>query len=193
MDNSEGINWNDYFYYDETSPTFLRWKFLLLKENGQPIYQTRPGTPAGVRTGRRVDVRLHYKLYQGQRIVFEMHHGKIPDGLIVDHKDGDSTNNHIDNLRAVTQCVNTRNQSKRSTNRSGTTGVFRFVHKKSGSYWRAFWACPTTGKEERRDFSVTKYGEEGAYERALSLRAEKLEVLKVTAGYTEDHGKRLAA
>lgn len=36
------------------------------------------------------------------RLVWEAHYGKLPDGMLIHHKDGDKTNNAIENLQAVT-------------------------------------------------------------------------------------------
>ena len=36
------------------------------------------------------------------RLVWEAHYGPLPDGMLIHHKDGDKTNNAIENLMAVT-------------------------------------------------------------------------------------------
>jgi hypothetical protein len=180
----------EWFYYDESSPTFLRLKKTRVKKNGNAIPWAAEGCVAGVRTGGRIDVRLFYKLYKVHRVIYELMVGRIPDGFVVDHVDGDFTNNKYGNLRAVPQKINMRNTKKRSTNSSGKTGVFRFIHKKSGAYWRAFWVNLDTGKEERKDFSVAKFTEDGAKLLAENLRDEKmLELNNLGANFTERHGK----
>ena len=40
-----------------------------------------------------------------QRWVWEQHNGKIPDNHVVIHKDGDNTNNDIDNLMLISRAV----------------------------------------------------------------------------------------
>ena len=56
----------------------------------------------------------------------------IPEGSVVDHVDGNPRNNSRENLRVVTQAVNSRNQQKRSNNTSGITGV---SWNESGNCW----------------------------------------------------------
>lgn len=56
------------------------------------------------------------------RAVFAIHHGYWPGE--VDHIDGNTHNNRIENLRAVTRALNTVNRKKLiSNNTSGYTGV----------------------------------------------------------------------
>jgi len=42
------------------------------------------------------------------RVVYEAYFGKIPDGMQINHIDGVKTNNHLDNLEAVTPKQNTQ-------------------------------------------------------------------------------------
>lgn len=55
------------------------------------------------------------------RVVWALTHGEWPD--VVDHIDGDRTNNRIGNLRNVSQGDNNRNVRMRSGNTSGRVGV----------------------------------------------------------------------
>lgn len=40
------------------------------------------------------------------RLVWNLHHGKIPDGMIIDHINSDSLDNRIENLQCITQSEN---------------------------------------------------------------------------------------
>lgn len=55
------------------------------------------------------------------RVVFALTHGDWPD--VVDHIDGDRTNNRISNLRNVSQAENARNVRAPTRNTSGQVGV----------------------------------------------------------------------
>ena len=64
-------------------------------------------------------IRLH-------RVIWEMHNGPIPDGLVIDHIDRDISNNRIENLRAVTIKQNSHNCNQR--------GIW---YSKKNNRWRA--------------------------------------------------------
>lgn len=64
------------------------------------------------------------------RLIFLMHHGWLPE--VVDHRDGNTSNNRIDNLRAATTCQNMRNCKTPVTNTSGVKGVY--FHKQIGKW-----------------------------------------------------------
>ena len=69
-------------------------------------------------------VGIHAKLYCVHKIFYEIETGqKVPDEMVVDHIDGDKSNNHISNLRLATWSENTRNAKRRSDNKTGVTGV----------------------------------------------------------------------
>lgn len=61
------------------------------------------------------------KVY-AHRAIVAMHEGVWP--KVVDHIDGDKTNNRISNLRSVTTQENAMNNGYRSDNTSGVTGVY---------------------------------------------------------------------
>lgn len=65
-------------------------------------------------------------LFPRSRLVWIYHHGSIPAGYVLDHINGDSTNDRIENLRAVTQAVNLQNlHGPRKDNKVGVLGVCR--------------------------------------------------------------------
>lgn len=66
------------------------------------------------------------------RIVFLLHHGYLP--KIIDHIDGNPTNNRIENLRAATQHQNCANAILSKANTSGYKGV---TFNKKMNMWMA--------------------------------------------------------
>ncbi|UMZ14728.1 HNH endonuclease [Pseudomonas sp. MPFS] len=93
------MNLHDLFTYNPESPTGLDCR--------EPI---EPRKGSGYWT-----YSLKGKLYAAHRVVYELHHGPIPSGMMIDHKDRDPMNNHIDNLRLATRGQNASNSiSKRS-------------------------------------------------------------------------------
>lgn len=61
--------------------------------------------------------------YYIHRLVWVMHHGSIPTNKQIDHIDHNPLNNHISNLRLVTDAENKLNLPMRKTNKSGHRGV----------------------------------------------------------------------
>ena len=84
----------------------------------------KPGSRAGCMNGngyRRINVAGR-KLYEHQ-CVFAMTHGRLPVGVI-DHINGDKTDNRPENLREGTQAQNLQNQrAPARTNKVGLLGV----------------------------------------------------------------------
>lgn len=89
----------------------------------------RSGKRAGtISSARRARVRHIQIVWRGSRfyahrIIWEMHFGKIPAGMQIDHIDGNGTNNHIGNLRLVTAGGNRKNQPLRRDSKTGLFGV----------------------------------------------------------------------
>ena len=75
--------------------------------------------------------RLDKKSYSVHRIIYTMFHGEIPDGLHIDHINGVTTDNRIENLRLVTVSQNAMNRKPRKTN----TGIPNVSYcKENGKY-----------------------------------------------------------
>jgi len=58
------------------------------------------------------------------RIVFLLHHGYLPE--VVDHIDGNPSNNKIENLRAANKSTNAMNRSARSDSKTGIKNVYPY-------------------------------------------------------------------
>ena len=57
------------------------------------------------------------------RALWEAANGTIPEGMQIDHINGNTLDNRLENLRVVTHQENARNQKRRNDNTSGVTGV----------------------------------------------------------------------
>lgn len=121
----------DALYYDESSPSFLRWRHDKINGNGRVFL--RAGDCAGsLKKSGYWEVNFEGRLRMVHRVIFALHHGVLPSQ--VDHKDRNRSNNNIANLRPAGTSQNRWNASVRSDNTSGIKGVS--LHKQSGK-WRA--------------------------------------------------------
>lgn len=187
-------DWSSKYYYDESSPSCLRFRENSYFGKSDSIVRVSADDPAGY-----FNSTLGYffcksggKLLRCHRIIWELHHGAIPDGKVVDHIDQDTTNNKISNLRCVEPEINRRNSRMNLRNKTGVTGVARIEKESRGkmfTYWQVRW-CPEMGKSKTKLFSVLKYGEDTARRMAIDFRQQKMEEMVANGlGYTERHGK----
>ena len=111
--------------YDEASPSGLVW---VATGRGR-----RPGTVAGYsHPDGYYRVKFNGKMYRAHIIVWVLHHGAVPDGYEIDHRDMDKCNNLISNLRLATRAQNGANKVARKDNKSGTKGL---SWHKAGNTW----------------------------------------------------------
>lgn len=113
--------WNDIFTYANGK---LFWKV-------KAASQIRIGDEAGCfdKAGGYILVRYKGILRGAHCIIWEMHNGPIPKGMLIDHIDRNRVNNAIDNLRLGGQDINQKNRSKQYNNSSGITGVCWDKHR----------------------------------------------------------------
>lgn len=179
--------WSDYFYYDENSPSFLRWKISPYTDQ---ILRVASGDMAGSLQKRGYySVGLKRNKYFVHRVIFEMFKRKLDFDEYVDHLDGNRVNNSVENLRAVSYKENTHNNSKRVDNTSGVVGVSFSDRAKCGS-WVAAWV-DSKGDYKRKTFNIDKCGgDKIAFEMACKYREDRIKEQVVKgAKYTERHGK----
>ena len=122
----------DYVYTDTSSPSLLRWK---INRGNQVKKDQVAGTK---RADGRWRVSCMGNFYYTYRVYVYLTTLKDIAGLVVDHKNNDSSLHTPENIRIATRKQNNANRRPRSKYK----GVS--LHKKSG-LWRA--RCFTQGKE----------------------------------------------
>lgn len=131
-----------------TKETIELWKKLFKYEPETGVLTWREGKRRGHRAGsdrdngkgytyRVVKYRLgtpDSRRWYEHRIIWTLVNGPIPEGYVIDHIDGDPSNNRLENLRCVTPSVNSSNKKLAVNNTSGVTGV-SWHSRRAG--WRA--------------------------------------------------------
>ena len=112
------------------------------------------------------------KSCRAHRLIWELEVGKIPEGMVIDHIDGNGLNNKLDNLRLVTMRQNAMNRKVRSL--TGYKGVW-FSKNPKGKPYRVPWVV-TIEKEgtkyTTRGFVTAKEAAKFYNDRAKELFGE---------------------
>jgi len=149
----------------------------------------------GKRAGRLTSgywvIRLFGKALRVNRIIYSLFNkADLHADLLVDHKDGDRSNNSPENLEAVTYAQNARNKLNNNSRKNEDTGFTGVSRVKLGKYdfymtqWRTL-DC----KNRSKSFNIETYGEAEAFRLACEWRKEQIRLLNEQgAGYTERHG-----
>ncbi|AUR92754.1 HNH nuclease [Vibrio phage 1.176.O._10N.261.55.F5] len=155
--------------YDRNTGEF-RWLDSLHRNSRSGMIAGCVSTRSG---GRRVRViRVMGRLYLAHRLAWLAEYGGFPCWEI-DHINGDSMDNRISNLRAVTSGENSKNMKRPVTNTSGFSGVsFDSKNKK----WRA--KIKVSGKT----ICLGRYKD-----KEDAIRARKKANIKY--GFHENHGR----
>lgn len=172
---------DEWLYYDETSPTCLRWKKDKFVGKYFNVHRLIKDSPAGHRGQRRCALMLENIRYAVHHVVWWLVHRETVGDKIIDHIDGNPFNNQVSNLRLVDPALNARNMKKSKLNTSGVTGVNLHQNK----YWRVTWY--EDGKLMCKYFPIHK---EESFEQAVKYREEKIKELNEAGyGYSQRHGK----
>lgn len=167
----------DYFYYDETSPTCLRWKVERRCGRGKGWAQIKPGDSTSDKVTSNSG---YYSVYYNaknvfvHRIIWFIFNGEIPEGYFVDHKNRNRTDNRIENLQLVTRTNNNQNKTKRKNASTDVLGVCLDTKISCGREYKYYVARATdlNGVVYVKTFSVLKFGEDQAFNMAKKYRAE---------------------
>lgn len=168
------------FEYDKTSPTFLRWKVDRFGTGKAKIVKAGDvaGNVGNAEKKRYAAVSINYKMYQVHRIIYCLcNKTDVPQNLVVDHIDGDVTNNSIANLRLVTVSGNMQNVNRcklQSNNKSGANGI-HFLKTEYNRYWTANVNIDVK-KRKSKSFNIDKYGYDEAYRLACEWRKQMEEL-----------------
>ena len=138
----------------------LRWR--VSRDSGFRKGAIKAGTLSGCvckSTGYLI-IDYNKRKYKAHRLVWIYVNGVIPDGLLIDHVDGDKTNNRVSNLRLCTPQDNVRNTGIRKDNTSGYKGVSWSVQKQR-------WVAQTSvnGKKQHLGYYLTEEKAVSAYEK----------------------------
>lgn len=186
------IEWSNYFYLDETSPSGLRWKISRSGGSGGrkitsgAIAGTLQKTPVGKPKLWRVG--LNGVFYVVHRIIYVLLNGSIRLDLVIDHLDGDGTNNTYQNLVLKSPRANQQNCRLASNNTSGFTGVYPSFTQKGDTIfyrWIARWSDKNS-KTLSKSFSVNKFGYDAALAMAVDYRTSQIKLLNEAGQYYTD-------
>jgi len=177
---------NKILYYDESSPSGLRWKVDRISKSGSKILCADKvvGWKQKERNGnfKGWGFKIGRVNYPAHRIIWLLLSGELDSDLVVDHKDGNPLNNKKENLRLKTQADNSRN--RRAT--SSSSGVGQRVLPSGVVNYTAYWTI--NGVLKSKTFASSKYGHEEAFKMAREVRETKIkELIALGFDYTDRH------
>lgn len=87
-------------------------------------------------------IKINKRVYREHRLAWFYVYGEMPNGFLIDHRNGIKSDNRINNLRLSTPSENMRNQTKHFDGGSGFKGV---TFNKTAKKWQAH--CWANGKQ----------------------------------------------
>lgn len=125
----------------------------LLKElfdykDGQLVHRSS-GKSAVIKAGKKryARVTVNGKAESLHRMIYLWHHGYLPE--VVDHIDNNRENNHIENLREVTQQQNCLNRKHHANSKSPYKNVYLQPPTKNPE-WKRNWVVSIMVKGKRK-------------------------------------------
>ena len=136
---------------------------------GKPVYKKSSNS-------YRFQIKVLGKTFSRSRLIFILINGQIKNGMEIDHVNGISTDDRIENLREVSRLVNSYNRKLQGNNSSGYNGVcfYKDGRKKP-------WQCSYYENGSR----VSKFFE--TRHEAVSFREQ---CDRINPDVTSRHGKR---
>lgn len=152
-------NFSEIFEYTTTSPTFL-----VNKVNRSP--RALAGEPAGTRHRAGFQINLKGTIVQTARVIWELHNGPIPEGMVIIFKDRDAFNCSIENLALVTR----RQKGINSQWKGGKSGHIGIHENDNGDFVAHI----------KMNGSTTYLGTFGDIDKAIAARKS---AIKATKGF----------
>lgn len=174
----DNVDWVQYFKLDSTSPSGLSWNRTLVTPR-RLIPLIWPGKPAGSlgcasNAGKKcwnVDIRVlgdsKSRSYKVHRILMVLQGFKLK-GKVVDHINGESSDNTLSNLRVTTIKANARNCKVQNNSPYGLSGVGLQTDSIGNSYFISRWM--QDGKRIQLNFPISKLGVMEAFKQAVVSR-----------------------
>ena len=131
------LYFKDYLYYDESSPTGLRWlDDRFGGKDFKTIVRLRGEVAGSLGIGGKYwQVNLNSEIWLCHRIVWSLCNAKdTPTNLCIDHKDRNGLNNRIENLRLLTTNSNLANVDRKRT----VSSYKNVVWQESRKRWRVY-------------------------------------------------------
>ncbi|MBS4048062.1 MAG: HNH endonuclease [Alphaproteobacteria bacterium] len=144
------------------------WNLLNVGGRADKLHRKKNGA-------KWMNVKIFEKPYRAHRVIWAIVHGEWPNGQI-DHINGDSCDNRIENLRVVDDAENKRNLPMVRSNKSGVMGVIYHPDKGRKKQWIA--RIGNGGKAHNIGRFYTKE------EAVAARRAAEIEF-----GYHPNHGR----
>ena len=177
------IDFNKYFYYDESSTTGLRWR---IDKQYRPKLKDKE---AGGLYGDRFVLKLFQRRFVVARVIWEMFNGPIPEEMVIDHLNGNPRDNRISNLACKTIKHNSQNCKMNKRNRSGFVGVH--YNYKNDKLIEVVAKIFRNKQNILKTFSIGTYGVDKALELAIQWRKDQIQNLNFQGeDYTERHGTK---
>jgi hypothetical protein len=135
---------SDFVQIESSSPTGLVWKSrpresFMSERSYRHFMNTRCGQPAGYKAKDQNGylswrIEINAKTFLVSRVIWEVVNGPVPRGMIVDHRNLNSLDNSLDNLRIASRSQNKMNGKVYRSNRTRLKGVGK---PKRGKKWIA--------------------------------------------------------
>ena len=190
---TQKLDFNDYFYYDETSPSCLRWKVDRFCGKLYKRKHVSAGDVVGCRSKKGYwTFSFEHKHYQVHRVIAEMLIQRIENEYEIDHINNNTGDNRLENLRVVERTVNLRNKGMYLNNKTGATGVC--LNNKTNQwgtiqYWVARW-YDINGVLRGKHFRLDRLGSDEAFRLACEYRTAMIQQLNEQgASYSDTHGQ----
>lgn len=183
----DNFNWSEHFKLDPNVPSALVWNRETWSLGGNRL-QSWVGKPAGAIGSCKNGVNKRWTVFlkvNGKSLHFAAHrviaclNGMKVNGLVIDHINGISADNRIENLRVTTQAVNSRNSRQQNNCPYGIQGVSYYEDKLDNLYFNARMNLTIDGKPVRvqKNFPVKKLGLMPAFKLAVQARYDMIAAL----------------